>query len=174
MTPPAFSASDWSWVGELLERSEKQPSWWKQLPKTERARIGQRFWAEGRLKLEPWLAPRIEVPGIKLWPHTHVAGARTDPAGDLELELTDATGTAKGTIAVDQAILATGYQVDMDRVRFLGRELRRRLRTTEGSPVLGPAFRSSIPGLYVASMPAVRDFGPFSRFHGQRTGPPHA
>jgi len=161
---PAFSASDWSWVGGMLDQSEKQPGWWRQLPEAERTRIGQRFWAEGRLKLEPWLAPRIEVPGIELWPHTHVAGARTDPAGDLELELTDATGTATGTIAVDRVILATGYQVDMDRVRVLGPELRRHLRTTEGSPVLEPGFRSSVPGLYIASMPAVRDFGPFLAF----------
>ncbi len=161
---PAFSASDWSWVDEMLDKTERQPGWWRQLPEAERARIAQAFWAEGRLKLEPWLAPRVEVPSVTLWPRSAIADSHTTNNDTLTLDLVDDAGTPRETIAVDQVALATGYQVDMARVRFLETSLREQLRVTDGSPVLGPYFRSSVPGLYVASMPAARDFGPFLGF----------
>jgi hypothetical protein len=34
----------------------------------------------------------------------------------------------------------------------------------DGFPVLDEHFQTSIPGLYITSMPATRDFGPFFAF----------
>jgi cation diffusion facilitator CzcD-associated flavoprotein CzcO len=57
---PSFVASDWSWVEPLLERIGNEPGWYRALSVAERESLNARFWAEGRLKLEPWLGPRAE------------------------------------------------------------------------------------------------------------------
>jgi Pyridine nucleotide-disulphide oxidoreductase len=57
--PPAFEASHWSFVDELMDTTIRVPGWFRGLPAAERDAIAGRFWAEGRLKLEPWLTPRL-------------------------------------------------------------------------------------------------------------------
>ena len=42
--------------------------WFRRLTVEEKQALNQRFWAEGRLKLEPWLKPRIDHDPIKIWP----------------------------------------------------------------------------------------------------------
>jgi hypothetical protein len=51
-----------------LKLTANARGWYRHLSADERAAIEKRFWAEGRLKLEPWLKPRIERKDIKLWP----------------------------------------------------------------------------------------------------------
>jgi hypothetical protein len=60
-------------------------------------------------------------------------------------------------------ILATGYKVRIERVPFLS-GLLDGLAIEDGFPVLDEHFQTSIPGLYITSMPATRDFGPFFAF----------
>ena len=57
----------------LLERTVEEPGWFRDLPAAERDRLNARFWAEGRLTLEPWLAPRLRHPAIRVRPHTRIA-----------------------------------------------------------------------------------------------------
>jgi hypothetical protein len=68
-------------------------------------------------------------------------------------------------IAVDHIILATGYRVNMAQVPFLVRgNLLEKLDIRNGYPVLDERFQSSLPGLFITSMPATQDFGPFMAF----------
>src|ERR1051326_4380609 len=56
---PAFDVADWSWVNELVDNMAEDPNWFRRLSQTEKDEVSHRLWAEGRLKLEPWLAPRL-------------------------------------------------------------------------------------------------------------------
>ena len=111
---PAFSVSDWSFVDELMELTLTVPGWFHNLPAEEREAIGKRFWAEGRLKLEPWLTPRLDKPSVHSWPHASVTACREVPGGEVKVELSNGT-----RLVVDYVILATGYKADMMKVPYL-------------------------------------------------------
>ena len=66
---------------------------------------------------------------------------------------------------VDAIILATGYRVQIDQVPFLARgNILNRLTTHNGFPQLDEQFQTNIPGLFITSLPATQDFGPFFAF----------
>ena len=157
---PRFTESDWRWVDPLLERIEREPDWFRGLSSPEREVIDRRFWVEGRLKLEPWLHPRIQGAPVTLWSNSHVVACRTTPDGYLLVSLDGGQ-----TLTVDHVILATGYDVDVARVPFLaaGNTLDN-LESRDGHPVLSGEFQSSLPGLYITSMMATRDHGSFLAF----------
>ncbi len=157
---PAFEPSDWSWVNSMVDAIAEHPGWFRSLPPKEKEEISQRFWAEGRLKLEPWLWPRIDNDTVKIWPKSRVVGCDTLQTGELEVKL----NTGK-TLIVDHVILATGYKVNMAKVPLLADgNILAKLKTRDGYPVLDEHFKSSIPGLFITSMPATQDFGPFFAF----------
>jgi cation diffusion facilitator CzcD-associated flavoprotein CzcO len=156
---PAFTRSDWSWVNPLLERMSEEPGWFRALPPEERDRLNSRFWTEGRLKLEPWLAPRLRHPAIHVRPHTSVEHAE-ESAGALRVHLS--TGVR---LDVDHVLFATGYMVDLQRIPLLADgDLLARIETRDGFPVLDTSLQTSVPGLYMTSLPAARDFGLFFAF----------
>jgi thioredoxin reductase len=75
--------------------------------------------------------------------------------------------TADGSrqeIATEHIIAATGYRVDLERLKFLDPELRSKIKAVDGTPVLSSAFESSVPGLYFAGVAAANSFGPVMRF----------
>lgn len=156
---PAFVPSDWTWVEPLLERITADPGWYRRLPDAERKQLNARFWAEGRLKLEPWLGPRVRHPAIRVRPRTSVVGCeRRGEALRVDLDAGD-------TIDVDHVLYATGYQVDLARVPFLrAGNLLPRIACREGFPVLDEVMQTTVPGLHVTSLPATRDFGSFFAF----------
>jgi hypothetical protein len=61
-------------------------------------------------------------------------------------------------------IAATGYVVDVERLKFLSPEIRSQVTTAKGSPVLSSSFESSMPGLYFVGVAAANSFGPVMRF----------
>ena len=67
-------------------------------------------------------------------------------------------------IVTGHVIAATGYKVDLDRLKFLSGEIRSKVKTIHGAPVLSSSFESSIPGLYFAGVAAANSFGPVMRF----------
>jgi cation diffusion facilitator CzcD-associated flavoprotein CzcO len=149
---PDFAASDWSWVMPLMLRTESDPSWYRELPAAERAELNARFWGEGRLKLEPWLAPRLERPEVRLWPRDKIAGVEND--GDCIVVRLE----SGGTVEADFALFATGYKVDVARLPFLaGSGLLGQILTRNGSPSLDTTLQSSIEGLYFTSIAATQD-----------------
>jgi thioredoxin reductase len=75
----------------------------------------------------------------------------TGPGGDPEL-------------SADHVIAATGYRVDLRALTFLDADLRARVNSIEGAPVLSPDFESSVPGLHFAGVASANTFGPVMRF----------
>lgn len=156
---PAFARSDWSWVEPTLDRIENEPDWFRRLSKAERNALDARFLAEGRLKLEPWLGPRINRPEITVRPRTRIVGCERRADGLLvRLDAGD-------RLAVDHVLYATGYKVDLRRVDFLAAgNLLPRIERRDGYPLLDGSLQSTVPGLFLTSVPATRDFGLFFGF----------
>jgi cation diffusion facilitator CzcD-associated flavoprotein CzcO len=67
-------------------------------------------------------------------------------------------------IVTDHIIAATGYKVDVERLKFLGTEIRAKVKTVDGTPVLSTTFESSVPGLYFVGVASANSFGPVMRF----------
>jgi FAD-dependent urate hydroxylase len=66
---------------------------------------------------------------------------------------------------VDHIILATGYKVNIGQVPFLAAgNVGAILATRNGFPVLDEQFQTNLLGLYIASVAANQDFGPFFGF----------
>jgi hypothetical protein len=61
-------------------------------------------------------------------------------------------------------IAATGYKTDLDRLKFISPEIRAKIKSLNGTPVLSSNFESSVPGLYFAGVSAANSFGPVMRF----------
>jgi thioredoxin reductase len=155
---PSFETSDWTFVDELMDNTTSTPGWFRGLPAADRDAIAQRFWGEGRLKLEPWLTPRLPEGVVQRRPRTEVANCRELPAGEIEVELSSGE-----RLAVDHVVLATGYKPDLANVPYL-RPLLDRIETADGFPVLDEHFQTSVPGLFMPGFVATRDFGPFFGF----------
>ena len=154
---PEFTASDWHFVDDLMDLTATVPGWFRHLPAEEQAAVTRRFWSEGRLKLEPWLTPRLDKPSVHRWPHASITACRELP-DRIEVELSDDTH-----LAVDHIVLATGYKPDMRKVPYLA-GIVDEMELADGFPVLDEHFQSSVPGLFVTGFPATRDFGPFFGF----------
>jgi thioredoxin reductase len=83
--------------------------------------------------------------------------------GNMLLRLRSHDGSAKD-VSFDHVIAATGYVVDVERLKFLSPEIRSQVTTAKGSPVLSSSFESSMPGLYFVGVAAANSFGPVMRF----------
>jgi thioredoxin reductase len=80
----------------------------------------------------------------------------------VKLEVTDRS--CQQVLEFDHVIAATGYQVDVERLSMLSRELRGNIRLTDKSPLLSAHFESSVNGLYFVGVAAANTFGPVMRF----------
>jgi cation diffusion facilitator CzcD-associated flavoprotein CzcO len=157
---PAFVPSDWSWVNPIVDAMADDPGWYRRLIAPEKEELGRRQWAEGRMKLEPWLATRIAHDSVHLHPESLVTGCAVRPAGDLEVTLSNGK-----EVHVDQVMLATGYVVDVGRIPMLAEgNILPRLETRNGFPALDERMQSNLPGLHFTSMCATQDFSAFFGF----------
>ena len=158
---PAFEEADWSWVPPILENMIDDPAWFRNLSSEDQEANNRRLWAEGRLKVEPWLEPRIRNGPVSIWPETQVTASELGPAGDLIIELDNGH-----QILVDHVIAATGYRVDVRRIPFLAEgNLLPQIGLNDGHPTLDTHFQSNtLPGLFFTSMPAARHFVLFFGF----------
>jgi cation diffusion facilitator CzcD-associated flavoprotein CzcO len=157
---PAFARSDWSWVNPLVDSMGANPGWFRRLSAERKEEVNRRFWAEGRLKLEPWLTARLADDNINLFPQSEVTTCKELSGGDLEIQLSNGA-----KLAIDQVVLATGYKVDVGRIPFLAKgNILERLEVRNGFPVLDEHFQSNLPGLFFTSICASQDFGSFFAF----------
>ncbi len=156
---PRFEEADWSWVETIVAGMSDQPGWFRELSPDEQEHYRYRLWAEGRLKVEPWLEKRVCQPEVTLHPRTEVVEATLLSDNALRIAL-----TSGASFEVDEVMLATGYQVDVARLPFLSAPLLEALTVKNGFPVLDLHFQSSVPGLYFSSFPAGHSFGPFFGF----------
>ena len=83
--------------------------------------------------------------------------------GKVHLSVCAADGN-KREIVTEQIIAATGYKVNLERLKFLSLEIRSQLKTVMGSPTLSSTFESSVPGIYFVGVAAANSFGPVMRF----------
>ncbi|MFB4308260.1 FAD-dependent oxidoreductase [Actinomadura sp. GTD37] len=87
-------------------------------------------------------------------------------ADGIALTTVDRSG-GRAVTEVEHVIAATGYVPDVARLGMLAPELRGRITTRLGAPVLSRDFEASTPGLYFAGLAAASTFGPVMRFvHG--------
>jgi thioredoxin reductase len=154
---PAFVPADWHFVDAMIDQTVAVPGWFRRLSTEQRDAVARRFWAEGRLKLEPWLTPRLSDKVVHRHPHAEVTRCVEQPDGDIRVELS--TGEV---LLVDHVVLATGYRAHIGAVPYL-RELSG-LETVDGFPVLDEHMQTSVPGLFVTGFAATHDFGPFFGF----------
>jgi len=147
-------------VNALVDNMVPNPNWFRRLSQAERDAVTQRLWAEGRLKLEPWLAPRITNDKTTLHPESEIVACEEKPNGRMEITLNDGT-----KFIADHVILATGYKVDVSRIPFLANgNILEQLTTRNNFPALDDYLESNIPGLFFTSMCATQDFGSFFGF----------
>ena len=157
---PAFAAADWSWVNPLMNATEERPGWFRNLSQQQKDEIKWRLWAEARLKVEPWLKTRISNGTVELWPKTRVEKCLELSSGDLAVSMDDGRN-----ITADHIVLATGYKVAFKLVPFLqNSKILRELNIRDGVPELDDHFQSNVQGMFITSMPATQQFGPFFAF----------
>lgn len=83
--------------------------------------------------------------------------------GKVRLHLRASDGSERDVLA-EHVIAATGYKVDLGRLPFLSADIRSKIETVAGSPILSKTFESSVPGIYFAGLAAANSFGPVMRF----------
>jgi thioredoxin reductase len=164
--PPA-ATGDSFWQQVRRPRSPIGPGWkarfytdvpwlFHRLPLAARMRaVHERGSAAGWPMRERFLG---RVPGLLGY---NLEGA-TVRHGRVRLVLAGPEGTKEH--ATDHVIAATGYQVDVNRLTFLSREILSKMRAVQNSPVLSAEFESSVPGLYFAGVASAMSFGPVMRF----------
>jgi len=133
------------------------PTAFRQLPKNVRAE-------KARTVLGPlgawWLKPRVEgVVDILL--KTQLRGAEASGSG-VRLQLEGPSG--RSNLDVDHVIAGTGFHVNINRLDYLPQDLRARIGTYSGYPVLTRDAESTIPGLYFVGAAAAFGLGPSMRF----------
>ena len=97
---------------------------------------------------------------VEILGKTHVRGA--EPSGSGVRLLLD--GPSRSSLEVDHVIAGTGFHVDLARLAYLPEDLRARIATFSGYPVLTRAAESTVPGLYFVGAPAAFGLGPSMRF----------
>jgi cation diffusion facilitator CzcD-associated flavoprotein CzcO len=125
------------------------------------------------VRTRQWLVENILGPSGAWWLRDRVQGRlpvevlqRIRGASSDGAEVTLDIDTDRGvrSLTVDHVIAATGYRVTLDALGFLTPPLRAQITHTDGTPHLGSAFQSSVPGLYFSGLAAALTFGPLMRF----------
>ena len=107
-----------------------------------------------------WLKPRVEGV-VDILRKTQMRGAEPSGSG-VRLLLEGPSG--RSSLEVDHVIAGTGFHVNIDRLDYLPQDLRARIATFSGYPVLTRAAESTVPGLYFLGAAAAFGLGPSMRF----------
>ena len=144
---------------DVVNNIAEYPTWFRELNDEDKEKYRYRLWAEGRLKVEPWLDKRVHQPNVSLHPHTQVIAAEVTLDDAVKVTLSNGE-----VLEVDHIITATGYKVETNQIPFLGADILSNLNCSNGFPCLDAHFQSNIAGLYFTSFMAGQDFGPFFGF----------
>jgi len=83
--------------------------------------------------------------------------------GKVHLRVRASDGSDREIVS-EHVIAATGYRVNLERLKFLSAGIRSDVRVLDRMPVLSSSFESSVPGLYFVGIAAANSFGPVMRF----------
>ena len=111
----------------------------------------------------PGWTSRAEVErNVKVVLQAHVAGSSVrNGRASVVFRI---NGRSEQTIEADHVISATGFKVDMRRLRFIGPTIMDKLACADSTPVVSPHFETSVPGLFMVGIAAANNFGPLLRF----------
>ena len=150
---PKFIPSDWSVLEEMAENTSNDPSWWRTLDQHARAEMVGRAIEAGRLRLEPWLWPRLQRWKVEVFEETTLENASRSSDG-IQVRLSNGK-----EFEVDEVVLGTGYEVDVSKLGFLSPELKDGLRTENGVPCLDEGMQAAgVEGLYLVGMISAKEF----------------
>lgn len=142
------------WKSVLLTRG---PLVFRQMPVAFRHDVTRRHLGPANC----WFTRERVEADIHLDAATTVTSARVR-GSRVQLGVERAAGAP--TIEVDHVVAATGYKVELDRLRFLDPSLRAQVQTVASTPALSPWFESSVPGLFFVGVSSANVFGPLVRF----------
>jgi FAD-dependent urate hydroxylase len=109
-----------------------------------------------------WLRSRVEN---KFPAHRGVTVIAASATGSrAALRLRDAKDGGERLLLVDHVVAGTGYDIHVDRLGFIEKNLRSAIALLERSPKLNAFFQSSVPGLYFIGPTSAMSFGPLFRF----------
>ena len=142
------------WRSHLLS---EYPWLFRMLPLERRRQMVARSWGPSGAW---WLRDRV-VEKVQLHLRHQV-----ESAGVLgpQVRLVAGDGASRRTFACDHVIAATGFKVDINRLGFLGADIRAALTASGPAPELDRDFCSAIPGLHVLGQASAQSFGPAMRF----------
>jgi putative flavoprotein involved in K+ transport len=80
----------------------------------------------------------------------------------IHLQLSGKNGSKE--LVTQHVVAATGYKVDLRRLKFLSPEILGQVKAVEHTPVLSGDLQSSSRGLYFVGVAAANSFGPMMRF----------
>ena len=109
-----------------------------------------------------WLRDRVENK-IPIQFGTTVVETR-EKEGRAALELRDAKAKRHWRLMVDHVVVGSGYDIDVERLRFIDPNLRSAMHRLERAPKLNAYFETSVPGLYFIGPASAMSFGPLFRF----------
>ena len=157
----AFTVFKWR------DLSETDHLWWQKLTPAEREQNLHLLKLQHRYGVPQWL--RGEEGAVRFLPRTDVVDCK-ELGGAVQVTL---TGGEK--ITVDHVILGTGFRPDIVNLPFLdAKTIVASLALSDGVPYLDQHFQTSVPGLYVSSALAARQFGPLLWFvTGSGIAPAH-
>lgn len=128
------------------------------LPERLRIRIGQTSFKP----CAGWFAKEKVIGRVPLALGYTPLGAEAE-GGKVRLHLGSRDGSRREILA-DHVIAATGYKVNLERLPFLSADIRSKVKTVNGAPMLSGGFESSLSGLYFVGIAAQNTFGPVMRF----------
>ena len=112
-----------------------------------------------------WLRARVEGEFPVHCGHVVTAAAAD---GDRVRMTVTADGTSR-ELTADHVIAATGYRPNLERLAFIGADIRSSVRTLGDTALVSRGYQSSIPGLYVIGPLVAPSLGPVMRFvYGSR------
>jgi len=139
------------WRNWILERA---PYLFYRFPRERKAAANRNYYLSAA---SDWLRGRV-IGKVALHEGHTVVGM--DAAhGGVEAVLSDGE-----TVRADHVLMATGYAIDVGRLKMIHPSLRSEIETVWAAPALSPWFESSVPGLYFVGLTSLPDFGPLYRF----------
>jgi FAD-dependent urate hydroxylase len=109
-----------------------------------------------------WLRDRVEN-RIPVHLGATVVSAR-EVAGRVALDVRLAKDGSARQLAVDHVVAGSGYDVDVERLKFVDPRLRSAIRRVERTPELDANFETAVSGLHFVGPASAMSFGPLFRF----------